>query len=205
MNFSNPTLPTLVPPQLIPVGALLAASVNASPLLANGGVTSSIKLPAIANFSWFGHVSDRWDVMADVQWTHWSVIKDLTFVRTTGAILQSTPENFKDSWRYSIGANYQYNNEWKFRGGVAFDQSPVQDVDRTARLPDSDRTWLSGGVQYAMSPALKLDFGVAYIWVKSGSIAQIATTPTSVATYGYVKGDYNNNVLVISTQATLNF
>lgn len=204
VSFSNPSLPTLVPPQLIPVGALLSGAVNSQALF-NSGVTSSIKLPAIANFSWFGHVSDRWDVMADVQWTHWSTIKDLTFVRTTGAVLQSTPENFKDSWRYSLGANYQYDNQWKFRMGVAFDQTPVQDVDRTARLPDNDRTWLSGGVQYALSPAVKLDFSAAYIWVKNASIAQVAKTPTSIAQYGYLSGDYNSNVVIVSSQVTWNF
>ena len=118
--------------------------------LYNGGITSDIKLPGIANISWFGHVSDRWDVMADAQWTHWSTIQNLTFARTdgTGALAQ-TPLNFKDAWRFSLGANYHYDDQWKFRMGVAYDQSPVQDADRTPRLPDSDRTWLAGGVQYA--------------------------------------------------------
>ncbi len=127
VDFTNPTMPTLVPAALIPVGQLLANAVNQNPLLANGGVTSSIKLPGIANISWFGHVSDHWDIMADVQWTHWSTVQDLTFVRTNGVLLQSTPENFKDVWRYSLGASYQYDPSWKFRMGVAFDQSPVQD------------------------------------------------------------------------------
>ena len=203
VNFSYPTLPALTPPQLQPVLGLLSSAVNG--VLANGGITSGIKLPGIANFSWFGHVSDRWDIMADVQWTRWSTIQDLTFVRTTGAILQSTPEHFKDAWRYSLGANYQYDPQWKLRMGAAYDQSPVQDAYRTARLPDSDRTWLALGAQYAMSPAVKLDFGATYIWVKNSSIAQISTAPPSVAAYGYLKGDYNNSVVVVSTQVTWNF
>jgi long-chain fatty acid transport protein len=205
VNFANPALPSLTPAALNPAAGAIAAQVNASPLLASGGVTSDIKLPGIANFSWFGHVSDRWDLMADVQWTHWSTLKDLTFVRTTGVVLQSTPENFKDTWRYSLGANYQFDNLWKFRMGVAYDQSPVQDAYRTARLPDSDRTWLALGAQYAMSPAVKLDLGATYIWVKDGSIAQISTNPASIAQYGYLKGNYSNNVVVVSGQVTWNF
>jgi len=206
VSFTNPALPTLVPAALIPVGALLAAAVNANPLLANGGVTADIKLPGIANISWFGHVSDRWDVMADLQWTHWSTLQDLTFVRTTGALLQSTPEHFKDVWRYSLGASYQYDPAWKFRMGVAFDQSPVQQQYLTVRLPDNDRTWLAAGVQYAMKdPNLKFDLGVAYEWVKNISIAQISTAPASVAQYGYVSGNYKNNVPQIGGQVTWSF
>jgi long-chain fatty acid transport protein len=203
VDFSYPTLPALAPPQLQPVLGLLASGVNG--VLANGGVTSDIKVPGIANVSWFGKINDRWDVMADVQWTHWSTIQNLTFVRTNGAVLQTTPENFKDVWRFAVGANYQYSDQWKFRGGLAYDQSPVQDQDRTARLPDSDRVWLAGGVQYAMSPSLKFDVGATYIWVKDGSIAQIGTNATSIATYGYLNGNYSNSVVVVSGQVTWSF
>jgi long-chain fatty acid transport protein len=205
VDFTLPSLPTLTPAALNPVAAAIQAQVNASPLLADGGVTSEIKLPGIANFSWFGHVAPQWDLMADVQYTHWSTIKDLTFVRTNGSILQSTPENFKDSWRYSVGANYYYDNQWKLRAGVAYDQSPVQDVDRTARLPDNDRWWAALGAQYAYTPALKFDIGAAYVWVKDASIAQISLTPTSIAQNAYLKGDYNNSVWILSGQVTWSF
>ncbi len=206
VDFTNPSLPTLTPAALNPVAALLAANVNASKALANGGLTSDIKLPGIANVSWFGHVSDRWDLMADVQWTHWSTVQDLTFVRTTGDVLQSIPEKFKDVWRYSVGASYQYDPAWKFRAGVAFDQSPVQSQYLNVRLPDNDRTWLTGGVQYAMkNPNLKFDLGVGYEWVKNISIAQISTNPLSVAQYGYVNGSYNNSVWNFAGQVTWSF
>jgi long-chain fatty acid transport protein len=154
-------------------------------------------------------VSDQWDVMADVQWTHWSTLQDLTFVRTTGVVLQSIPEHFKDVWRYSLGASYQYDPAWKFRIGVAFDQSPVQEQYLNVRLPDNDRTWLAGGVQYAWSKDVKFDLGASYIWVKNGSINNAGYDPTtgqpSVAAYGLVNGTYNNNVVVVSGQVTWNF
>ena len=142
--------------------------------------------------------------MADVQWTGWSTVKDLTFKRTNGTTLSSTPENFKDVWRFSVGANYRYSDQWMFRGGIAFDQSPVRDEFRTPRLPDSDRTWLSAGMQYKWSPALKLDVGATYIFVKDMSINKNGDPP-STSTYGLLKGNYSNDVVIVSGQVTYSF
>ncbi len=92
-----------------------------------------------------------------------------------------------------MGANYHYDANWLFRMGVAYDQSPVQDAYRNPRLPDNDRTWLAAGAQYRMKdPDLRLDFGLAYIWVKDCSINDNAGSTPS---YGLVNGNYNNNVI----------
>ncbi|MCC6380062.1 MAG: outer membrane protein transport protein, partial [Burkholderiales bacterium] len=70
-NFDNPT-PT-VPPPLEPVVGALTGAIN-STVLYNSGVTAEIELPDIFNASIFSRLNDRWDVMADVQWTGWSSI-----------------------------------------------------------------------------------------------------------------------------------
>ncbi len=114
-SFNNPTLPPLGP--LAPIGASLSAAVNSTALF-NSGVTAAIELPSITNVSFFGHVSPKWDVMADIQFTNWSTIQDLTFVRTTGAVLQSTPEHFKDVWRFSVGTSYYLDQQLEVPGGI---------------------------------------------------------------------------------------
>ena len=81
---------------------------------------------------------------------------ELTFVRTTGAGAEPTPENFKDAWRSSVGANYHLDDKWKFRGGIAWDQTPVNDTDRTPRLPDADRFWLAGRRRNTSGPAAQV-------------------------------------------------
>jgi len=199
VGFDNPALPTL-PPALAPVVGLLATQVNAN--LANGGITADIELPDIVNASVFHRLNDKWDVMADVQWTRWSTVKDLTFVRTTGAVLQTTPENFDDSWRVAVGANYHYSDAWLFRGGLAWDQSPVNTADRTVRLPDEDRYWLSLGAQWKMNSNVRFDAGFTYIWVNSPDISQNAG---STAANGFVKGHYDANVTIFGLQMDYTF
>ena len=199
VSFDNPALPPL-PPAIAPVVGVLAANVNA--VLVNGGVTADIKLPEIANLSVFHRLNDRWDLMADVQYTGWSVFKELKFVRTTGAVLSDTPENFSDAWRFSVGATYHYSDAWSFRGGLAYDQTPENTADRTPRLPDNDRVWIAVGAQYRFNRNFTLDAGYVYIPVKTPDISQNAG---STAANGLVSGHYDANVNIFSAQLTYTF
>ena len=199
VSFDHPTLPTL-PATLAPVVGLLATGVNGA--LANGGVKADIELPDIANVSIFHRLSDRWDLMADVQFTRWSTFKELRFIRTTGALLDVTPENFDDAWRVSVGATYHWNDAWSFRGGLAWDQTPVNLTDRTVRLPDEDRVWIAVGAQYRFNRNLALDAGFVYIPIKTPDISQ---NGGSTAANGLVKGHYDANVTVFSAQLTYTF
>jgi long-chain fatty acid transport protein len=203
VDFCSPgscsPLPAL-PAQIAPVVGLLAANVNG--VLANGGVRADIELPDIANLSIFHRLDDRWDLMADVQYTRWSVFKELRFVRTTGALLSNTPENFEDAWRFSVGATYHWTDAWSFRGGLAYDQSPVTDVDRTPRLPDADRYWIAIGAQYRFNRNLALDAGFVYLPMKTPDIQQNAgSTPANAL----IKGNYDASVTILSAQVTYSF
>jgi long-chain fatty acid transport protein len=199
VSFDHPALPTL-PAPIAPVVGLLAGNVNGA--LANGGVHASVKLPDIANVSVFHRLNERVDLMADLQYTRWSVFKELTFVRSTGQLLSTTPENFDDVWRVSVGATYHWNDAWSFRGGLAFDQSPVNTQDRTPRLPDGDRVWIAIGAQYKFNRNLALDAGYVYIPVRSPDIAQ---NEGSTARNGLIEGHYDVNVNIFSAQITYSF
>jgi long-chain fatty acid transport protein len=166
VSFNSPTATNST-------GAAIIAGANAT-TLANGSVTLDLKVPDSASVSIFHQLNPQWDLMGDISWTGWSSIPQLQIVRSGGAVLSTTPENWKDTWRYSVGANYHMNDQWKFRGGLAFDQSPVPDSTRTPRLPDQDRTWIALGAQYRMSPAAALDVGYAHLFVKDANINQNA-------------------------------
>jgi long-chain fatty acid transport protein len=202
VNFSNPAVTQLgpLPPTLAPVGALVANGVNAA--LVNGNVTLQLKVPETANISIFSTINDKWDVMADLQYTGWSSIQQLQIVRSTGVVLSTLPENFRNTWRGSIGANYRYDNSWTLRGGVAYDQSPVNSTDRSPRLPDNNRTWLAFGAQYKFNPNWALDLAYAYIWVQNPDINQ---NGGNAAANGVIAGSYKSNVNLLGAQVTYTF
>lgn len=177
----------------------------------DGGVTADIKLPDSASASLFHKVNAKWDLLGDVSWTGWSSIQSLNIVRTNGVLLASTPLAYKDSWRFSLGANYHVNDQWTLRGGVAYDQTPVPDFDRTVRIPDGNRTWLALGGQYRLSKATAIDFGYAHLFVKDPTIdecspVQAAANPAIVCSgKNRVSGSYSNNVNILSLQLRMNF
>ena len=199
-EFVHPT--PSVPGALQPLVNQLAAGVNST--LANTAIGSQVKMPAIVNLSFFTRLSSRLDLMADAQWTQWSTIKDLTFVRADGSVLQSTPENFDDAWKVALGVNYRVDDRWMLRGGLARDRSPVRTTWRTARLPDADRTWLAGGLQYRPDKAWTFDFAAAYIWVDKAEIFS-SGHPPSTSAYGLLAGRYDSQTAIVSAQVSYAF
>ncbi|MDO8351161.1 MAG: outer membrane protein transport protein [Gallionella sp.] len=178
----------------------LSGQVNfTAPLAAlSGPVTLAVKMPASFSASAFHQLDDKWDVMADVSWTGWGVFKELRVLRTSGAVVQLVPENWRDTWRVAAGANHHYNDQWTARMGVAYDQTPVSDAFRTARIPDGNRSWLSVGGQYKASKASVIDFGYAHLFVDNASINSTVTAPALV-------GTYSSSVDILSVQYAHNF
>ncbi|GIK88407.1 MAG: OmpP1/FadL family transporter [Burkholderiales bacterium] len=203
VDFDNPALPTL-PPALAPVVGALATAVNAQ--LYDGSVRSDIDLPAIANVSFFHRLTPQWDVMGDVQWTGWSSLPELRFVRTSGpaadSTLSVTPYNWDDTWRFSVGANYHMDSRWTFKGGLAWDESPIPEEFRTPRLPDENRLWLSGGAQFRYAPNMVFDVGLTYIFIDDPAMNDNAGSTTR---NGLLRGSYDANVWILSAGLTYRF
>jgi long-chain fatty acid transport protein len=177
---------------------------NAPALLGNINtpVSLDIKMPDSASVALSQKLGSNWTLLADVTWTGWSKIKDLTIVRENGTVLSSTPENFKNTYRYGLGATYRHSDAWSFKMGVAFDQTPVNDTDRTPRLPDQDRTWLSFGAKYGISNDTAVDVGYAHLFIKDASINQSAGNPTA---FGVINGTYKGSVDIFGMQLSHRF
>ncbi|HCI12854.1 MAG: aromatic hydrocarbon degradation protein [Gallionellales bacterium GWA2_60_142] len=176
--------------------ALLAAAIP------DGAVSLNVKMPDTFSASVFHRIDDKWDVMADATWTGWSVFKQLKIDRASGANLITVQENWKDTWRVSVGANHHYNEQWTTRMGLAYDQTPVPDQYRTARIPDQNRVWLSFGGQYKPNKSSAIDVAYTHLFINdapitdnqaatgkanlSGTYSSIATNILSVQyTYGF--------------------
>lgn len=184
------------------VPAALAASALGS-RVADGDVTLPITMPDTFSISGFHKLNDKWDLMADATRTGWGVLQQLKIDRTNGTNLQTVQENWKNTWRFAVGASHHYNEQWLARVGAAYDHSPVPDAYRTARIPDNDRSWLSIGGQYKPSQSGTIDFGYAHLFVKEASIASYQNTATTAN--GNLVGTYSSSVDILSVQYAYSF
>lgn len=168
-------------------------------------IKATLKTPDSASLAVSQKLSDQLELLADATWTGWSVVDTIKITdKNTSAEVASLSYNFKDTWRYGIGANYKLNDQWKLRTGLAFDQSPVKsDADRTMTLPDSDRTWLSFGARYSLSKASSIDMGYTHLFFKNASTARAVNT--SLGTVQTVRGDFKTSADLFSLQYNQKF
>lgn len=176
------------------------------------GASLDITLPDSLSISGYHAFSSKWAVMADYTWTQWSRVQTLDIKLDDGS--QSVAKwNYEDSSRYSIGTEYTHNNKWKYRAGLALDQTPVpDDSDRSPRVPDADRTWLSLGLTYSHSRNLSFDFGYAHLFVDDPELDSVSdnndpTLPFPAGTTGFhsLSGSYDSAVDIFGAQVNWRF
>ena len=171
-----------------------------------------LTLPDSLSISGYHAINSKWAIMADYTWTQWSRIKSLDIKLEDGSESVST-WNYDDSSRYSIGTEYTYNNKWKYRAGLALDQTPVpNDSERSPRVPDADRTWLSFGLTYTHTRNLSVDFGYAHLFVDDPKLDDVSDNnnptlqyPAGLTGFHTVSGKYDAAVDIFGAQLNWRF
>lgn len=177
----------------LPGGATTAASYAAE---------ASVTLPDSLIFSVSHQLNPQWELLGDISWTGWSSLKSLN-IENRGGPTDSLPLDFRDTWRVALGANYQFAAQWKWKFGVAFDQSPVHRAsDRPTSLPDTDRWWFSTGVQYQATKNITVDLGYTYLYLRD---TDIDTTSGNALTKGRVAGSYDSKGNILGLQVSARF
>lgn len=202
VSFTNPTI-VAGGPITAGTAALLNGAVAAGTV--NGPVTLSIKMPDTFTMSAYQRINDQWEMLGDISWTGWSKIQSLDIYRTSGTLLTSTPEHFRDTLRVAFGGSYKYSDLWKFKMGIAYDQTPVRDDARTPRLPDNNRTWLSVGAQYRPTKDSAIDIGYSYLYVPNTYSNNTGGSAASTAGSGALVGSYKESVNILGAQYSQKF
>ena len=170
---------------------------------ATSGAYADVELPDTFILSATHKLDPKWELLGDISWTGWSSIDKVDINRSSGALAQRLDTDFQDTWRLALGANYQLNDAWKLKFGLAFDETPVKNPEkRLTSLPDSDRIWFSFGGQWKANRASTLDLGAAYLYVDDTRINNGSAADPSK---GLVKGEYDSSVLILGAQYSMSF
>ncbi len=183
----------------------------AGPLLQSSSARATIVTPDSADLSITQVINEQWRVAMDLQWTDWSVFKSLGVFRTSGLLANTnlsapTRENFRNTWFVSVGGTYNYDENWTFRAGVAYDETPVRSTNITVRLPDADRYWLAVGAGYKFSDGFSVDLGVAHIFMRDSSLnSSVNSTLLNPGGIDRISGKFRNQVDLVSLQTRFRF
>lgn len=137
--------------------------------------SNEISLPDVVTLSVYQDMTERLALLGSVVYTEWSVFRTTqlnnvaAFDPDVGRTLMdiAIPQNYRNTWRFSVGANYRVNERWLLRVGAGYDQTPTVNAERDVRLPDADRWALAVGAHYQMRPCLGFDVGYAYLFKAS--------------------------------------
>lgn len=100
----------------------------------NGSLT--LNLPEMWELSGYNRVAPQWAVHYSLTYTSWSQFRELKATGSNGQTLFYKEEGFKDAYRLALGTTYYYDDNWTFRTGIAFDDSPVPANNRSISIPD---------------------------------------------------------------------
>jgi long-chain fatty acid transport protein len=168
--------------------------------------SAKVTLPDTVNLGVSHRLMPQLTLLGGVEWTNWSRFRDLVATFNNGLPASVTEERWRDSWFFSLGAEYQVNERLALRGGVAYDQSPVRTATRTPRVPDGDRYWLSAGLSYRVLQNVTLSAAYSHIFVDDTRLALAAGGPTSSNFLrGNLTGTYSNQVDIVSLQVRMTF
>ena len=171
--------------------------------LLNQDINARLTTPAMASIGLFHKVNEKWAVMAEYQRVFWSSFDYLTIM---GEDTKSQVSQVKEKWRdtnfFAVGASYQIDNQWKWRLGLAYDQSAVRMKHRTPRIPDSDRLWYSTGLNYQYNEKLSFDFAYTYIYAHKAHMHTQNITP---ADQNRASVDFTNSVQLFGLSLNYKF
>ncbi|MFT6152779.1 MAG: long-chain fatty acid transport protein [Crocinitomicaceae bacterium] len=115
-------------------------------------------------------------------------------------------EEWEDVWAIALGGTYQLNDRVVLRVGYAFDESPVSDQYRTARVPSSDRQWLTIGAGYVINADLSVDVAAGYLYMERMSLDETNKDLNDETTgAARLTGDYEIDVFGLSAQVNYKF
>ncbi|WP_116643874.1 outer membrane protein transport protein [Salinivibrio sp. HTSP] len=190
----------------------VAGKILKQPTKSTYGGSMDLTLPATAELSSLHQLTEQWAVHTSINWTEWSSFDKLEAdIPYLNGAQEVKVENWEDNYRFAIGTTYQWDQKLTLRSGVAYDTSAVSDKNRTLTIPETDRTWLSVGAGYEVTPKLTLDAAFTYVFAKDAQVKEprdgidSPSEDAAAKAFGSFEGETTGNVWLVGVQASYRF
>ncbi|BBE92686.1 porin [Haemophilus influenzae] len=156
-----------------------ATSLGAGVIKAGKKGDLTLTLPDYLELSGFHQLTDKLAVHYSYKYTHWSRLTKLHASFENGKKAFDKELQYSNNSRVALGASYNLYEKLTLRAGIAYDQAASRH-QRSAAIPDTDRTWYSLGATYKFTPNLSVDLGYAYLKGKKVHFKEVATIGKTV-------------------------
>ena len=196
-------------------------------LAANSRLTEKSKLklttPASAAFSLDQQLTKALSLQFSAAWTQWSAFEHIDILSDDGkpTISLSTqlpqnlnnpgqigyiPQYWHNSWSFAAGATYVLQTDLIVKAGVAYDENPIAQSHKTARIPTDDRVWLTVGANWQLAADLSLDVAYGYLFTADVSINEREYNVQDEPLYNSgFQGAYSNKAQVVAAGINYRF
>jgi long-chain fatty acid transport protein len=106
-------------------------------------------------------VNDRLGLDFTVGWDNWEELDNI-FISIKGAGGAPLAIDWKDTYHYAAGFQYQLNDAWDVTAGMAYDTNVVDASARVPELPVDEQIRYNAGARYHLSDTLMLGGYVNY-------------------------------------------
>lgn len=175
------------------------------------------EFPDLLAMSVYHDVNERLALLGSVVYTGWSVFKTVQLNNIAAPnivdgpmgptveranIITSVPQNFHDTWRFVIGANYHFNPQLMLRIGGGYDQDPTNNTDRNIRLPDANRWAIAVGGHYQWRPNIGVDLGYTHLFAGNNPTIHSTQVLSPTSSYSVDSDSGTFNVDLVGAQLT---
>lgn len=157
------------------------------------GSTADMSFPQFVKGGYAFRPIKQLKLEADVEWINWETLNNLVLRAPSNPNLNGTtiPFQWKDSWYYEFGAQYDIDEHWTVRGGYIYSINTVPNNTFSPSVPDSNRHIFSVGGGYS-TKRISLDIVYQY------SLSEDRTVNNGTAADGTWQSD-NHLVMVTSS------
>lgn len=169
-------------------------------LFQDSHASAGVTLPEQINVGAAWSPCPEFTLFADYAWTKWDRFNELRVNFSSPQPDSVQEEKWDNVSRISLGARFQYWENWVLRTGFTWDESPVSgSAYRTPRIPDNDRYWLAVGAQYLFDQTWSAGVNYAHIFIPS------AFSSVSSPTGSVLDGKWDMSIKIVSFNVVAQF
>lgn len=181
---------------------------KASPLpypYAEGSTNATLPMdaPEQVQLSGYHKLNDKIGLSAGAKWTRWTRFDALVINNSFKSV--EVAQRWKNAWNFSLGMDYYHSENWTFRTGIGFDESPVPNsYERTTAIADNDRWEIALGASYKQN-AWTFDMGYMFLYLPHYSVHNNRHDLNNNPSVAQIDARYHTTAHVLGLQVQYSF